>query len=377
MDNAKRLCWNFVPANEQTTDLYIYDDIASQRSYDPWTGEKGNEVSAKQFMEQLKKVSTPNIMVHINSAGGEATEGVAIGQSIKDARAAGKKIDCKVDGMCASSAVNIAIACETVYIPNNAYMMIHDAAAWLHGYYMAAEMALKIKQLDTLKKGIVAGYVEKTGLNEREISRMMAATTWMTGAEAVEKGFADVLLDEEIHMEIQKDTMTNSVKVNGAVFNSAIFDKAPKALKEKTKQKGENQMQEIKTKEELEKAYPELVEEIRKEAMEEGAEQERDRMKSIDDVANAVSEEEVKKAKYENLMTGKDLLFNAARNGALVNRAGAAVLAGMAKDAQAANGVGGFANSGANTTPMSEEQKEKMEAEKRAKKAFAQLCKKK
>ena len=195
MDNAKKLCWNFVPANEQTTDLYIYDDIASQKSYDPWTGEKGNEVSAKQFMEQLKKVTTPNIMVHINSAGGEATEGVAIGQSIKDARAAGKKIDCKVDGMCASSAVNIAIACETVYIPNNAYMMIHDAAAWLHGYYMATEMALKIKQLDTLKKGIVAGYVEKTGLNEREISRMMAATTWMTGAEAVEKGFADVLLD--------------------------------------------------------------------------------------------------------------------------------------------------------------------------------------
>ena len=136
-------------------------------------------------------------------------------------------------------------------------------------------------------------------------------------------------------------------------------------------------MQEIKTKEELEKAYPELVEEIRKEAMEEGAEQERDRMKSIDDVANAVSEEEVKKAKYENLMTGKDLLFNAAKSGALVNRAGAAVLAGMAKDAQAANGVGGFVNSGANTTPMSEEQKEKMEAEERAKKAFAQLCKKK
>ena len=77
---------NWVQQSEEVTDLYLYDYISHEKSVDRETGEAGPEITAQEIIDQLAAVPTQEIVVHINSGGGDATEGVAIAQALKDAR---------------------------------------------------------------------------------------------------------------------------------------------------------------------------------------------------------------------------------------------------------------------------------------------------
>ena len=355
---SKSWILNWVRESDQVTHLYIYDYISHEKSYDWDKGTPGPEVTAQEIVDQLADITTPEIVVHINSGGGDATEGVAIAQAFKDARAKGRRISCQIDGLCASAAVNVALACSPVRIPRNAYMMIHDPACFQVGLFTAPELRKSADQLDAVKRGIVSGYAQRTGLSDREITRMMAAETWMTGEEAVAAHFADELLEEPV--TIQRDFSTQNLMLNGHIVNIAPFDHIP--------EKEENVL-EIKNLEELKAAYPELCGQLENAARQEGQTRERQRLQAIDQVASVVSPELLDAAKYEKPVDARDLLFQAAKEGQLVNRTGAAVLAGFAQDAQTVNAVGGFANSGA-APGLSPEQAKKAQAEEAAAKAF-------
>lgn len=345
----------------------MYDYISHEKTVDWKTGEAGSEITAQEIIDQLAAVPTQEIVVHINSGGGDATEGVAIAQALKDARGKGKRISCQVDGLCASAAVNVALACSPVRIPRNAYMMIHDPACFQVGLFTASEMRKSAEQLDAVKRGIVAGYAERTGLSNREIARMMAAETWMTGEEAVTAHFADELLEEPV--TIQRDFSTQNLMLNGHMVNIAPFDHIPEPLEAAKPSPKEEETMEIKNLEDLKAAYPDLVAQLVDAAKLEGQTQERQRLQAIDQVASVVSPELLDAAKYEKPVDARDLLFQAAKEGQLVNRTGAAVLAGFAQDAQTVNAVGGFANSGA-APGLSPEQAKKAQAEAAAAKAF-------
>ena len=360
----KKPSWilNWVQASETVTDLYLYDYISHEKTVDLETGEAGPEITAQEIIDQLAAVPTQEIVVHINSGGGDATEGVAIAQALKDARGKGKRISCQVDGLCASAAVNVALACSPVRIPRNAYMMIHDPACFQVGLFTASEMRKSADQLDAVKRGIVAGYAERTGLPGREIARMMAAETWMTGEEAVASHFADELLESPV--TIQRDAATHNLLLNGCMVNSVAFEDMPEPLKaaQDTKISKGGTVMEIKNLEDLKTAYPDLCAQLENSARQEGQAEERERLQAIDDVAGVVSPELLNAAKYGEPTDAKDLLFKAAKAGELVNKAGAAVLAGMAKDAEPVNQVEGLANGGAVNT-MTEAERKRAEAE--------------
>lgn len=353
---------NWVQASEAVTDLYLYDYIAHKKSYNWLTGENGEEITAQDIVSGLAGVTTPEIVVHINSGGGDAAEGVAIAQAIKDERSKGRKIACQIDGICASAAVNVALACDPVRIPRNAYMMIHDPACNQDGLFTARELRKGADQLDVVKRGIVSGYAERTGLSDREIARMMAAETWMTGEEAVASHFADELLEAPV--TIQRDVTTHNLLLNGCMVNSVAFEDMPEPLKaaQDTKSPKEETAMEIKNLEDLKTAYPDLCAQLENSARQEGQTEERERLQAIDDVAGVVSPELLNAAKYGEPTDAKDLLFKAAKAGELVNKAGAAVLAGMAKDAEPVNQVEGLANGGAVNT-MTEAERKRAEAE--------------
>lgn len=355
--------------DDTTTDLFIYDYIAHEKTIDWDTGKPGPEVTAREIVDKLEEITTPKIVVHINSGGGDITEAVAIAQALRDARNRGREISCQIDGLCASAAVTVALACHPVRIPKNAYMMIHDPANILVGLFTAQEMRKKADTLDTVKRGIVSGFVQRTGLADREIIRMMAAETWMTGEEAVASHFADELLEDPV--TIRRDTATQNLLLNGRMVNSVAFDSLPEPLKAAEPEnptKEENTL-EINNMEDLRTAYPDLCDQLENTARQEGQNAERERLQAIDQVANAVAPEMLNAAKYQDPIDAKELLFRAAKDGQLVNRSGASVLAAMAQDAQVVNTVGSFANSG--TTPgMTAEQMKQLEAETAAKKAF-------
>ncbi len=371
MQKIKGQYWNFIKTSETVTDLYIYDDIAAQKSFDWWTGEAGTEVTASDFMQELANVQTLEIRLHINSGGGDVFEAVAIGQAIKDARNSGTKITCQIDGICASAAVNVALSCESVAMAINGYMMIHNPMCALCGYYTESDMDKKGGALAATKRGIMAAYVERTGQSEQEIAKLMDAETWFTAQDAIDAGFADAIIDTPAKIEVSEDIENSMVRLSGALMPTAMFNRAPAALKNMKKTKGEQKMN-FKNAQELKSAYPELVAEIENAARTEGGQAERKRMQELDEIAASVSAEMLNKAKYETPTDAKEALFAAAKAGGLVTdtKAGAsAVLDALAGDAQTANGVGSVPNAG-NAQPLTTEQQNRVSAENRAKKVF-------
>lgn len=353
-DNFKKF-WNISVIDALNAEVLIYDEIAMKKSVDWWTNREGTEVTPTAFRDELTAINAPNICIRINSGGGDVFAAESIATVIKDERAKGKKITCKIDGIAASAAVQIAMACESIAIPSSAYMMIHDPLTLLVGYYQVADLKKCINTLDKIKSGIVNAYVDKTGIDKKEIEKLMTAETWFTGDEAVEKGFADeVLFDEEVETSIIENN-NDEFFVNGVGYKFAAFTNVPEELKNKAfnvtnisknnqnpKVKGDNEM-EFKNATELMAAFPDFINEITDNAKAEATKAERERLQAIDELAGKVDGEMLNKAKYETFENAETVAYNAMKEGKFVNTT---VLNALADDANSANGVTGTANDG-------------------------------
>lgn len=172
-----------------SAEIMIYGYIGQDT--DPYSGERIG-MSAQCFVEELREIPPEApIDLRINSRGGDVYDGTAI-HAVLSAHKGHKRV--YVDGLAASAASLIAMAGDEVIIPSNAWMMIHDPSTFVAG--TAADLAEAIKQLESTKAGVISAYAAKNAkLSEDEIGALMSATTWMTGTEAVEKGFADKVSD--------------------------------------------------------------------------------------------------------------------------------------------------------------------------------------
>lgn len=349
--NFTRIAYNFLPGSEDETVIEIFDAIANKRSMDMWTGKEGSEVTPNDFQEKLNAVTTKNITIRMNSGGGEVTAANAIAVAIQEAKKAGKHIVCKVVGMCASAAVQIAVSCNEVIAHESALFMIHNPKAFLWGYHECRDLKPIDNMLTAVKNSILNYYDKKTGLSREELSALMDAETYMDGREAVEKGFADSLMFEEEEEE-QEVVDRIQTAVNSFGFHG-VPDKYRGVVVNTTNQASMNggQKMEIKNVADLTSAYPEIVNQIKAEAaadarnsaIEEGVQQERNRIKAIDEMAGKVSDELLNKAKYETFDTAEKVAVEAIKTGAFNN---ATVLNGMAKETAEANGVAGVVNTG-------------------------------
>ena len=319
MPELKNKFWKFVNINEDETELQLYNDIASRPSYDWWSGEKGEEVTPKDFIAELKAVKSKNICVRINSNGGDVFAANAIATALEEASKEGKHVTCKIDGICASAAVRVALACSKVSIANGAYMMIHKPSNVLWGYYNAEELTKLAATLDTIQTGIADAYEARTGISSKECSKLMDKETWFTAKEAVEKGFADEILIVDENNETEYDeTVMNRIK--NAFVASAVtgeFTHVPKALKKafenkNKKEEGNPKMNEIKNYADFKNAYPDLAKNAEAEARESGANAERTRIKNLDALAGKISADLLNEAKYgEVKMTADEVIVKA------------------------------------------------------------------
>ncbi|NPV30651.1 MAG: Clp protease ClpP [Firmicutes bacterium] len=207
--------WRFRNLSEEEAELLLYGEIASEQ---PWW-EGGDLVTPKQFYEDLKALGPKsNITVRINSAGGDVFAAQAIYTQLKTNAA---KVTVIVDGLAASAASIVAMAGDIVKMPANAMMMIHNPTIGLLGYYTAEEMEKFAEQLEAVKESIINAYMSKTGLDRKTLSKMMDKETWMTGEEAVEKGFADEVLFQNVQMSIRGSLLiVNSISHDLSRFKS-------------------------------------------------------------------------------------------------------------------------------------------------------------
>lgn len=298
-----RMAWNFT-AKDDFTEIMIYDVIANKQSSSWWSDDVGTEVTPKVFKDELNKATTQKIVIRINSVGGDTTAAEAIRTAIKDARAEGKQITCKIDGLCASAAVGIAAACESVEIQASGWLMIHDPMTFAYGYYSINDFEKGLAMLQAIKRGIVNAYTAKTGKSKEELGALMSAETWYTGEEAVQEGFCDSLMHDESASKDVSNAANNMVVFNQFYknmppslknhltrnFEGGFFNPQNSQVNEKERVK----KMEIKNAADLKQAYPELVNELVNQAVE----GERNRIKAIDNSAVKGFEKIAEDAKY-------------------------------------------------------------------------------
>lgn len=187
--------------SDNITELFIYDVI------DSWFG-----VSAEDFVKTLNSIDTDEIVIRINSPGGDAFDGRAIASAIKAHKSV---ITAKIDGLCASAATTIANACDEVHMADGAFYMIHNA--WTIGFGNKNDLRETADFLDKIDNAIAKDYSSRTGLDVSEIQSMMDAETWMEAEEAKEKGFVNKIIED---------------KAVSNTFNLSVYDKAPKIEQE-------------------------------------------------------------------------------------------------------------------------------------------------
>lgn len=171
-------------STEGVADIYLYGDVEA----DSWWSD--SETSAKSFKDRLEELGNVNkINLHINSLGGDVIEGIAIFNLLKQHQA---NVNVYVDGFACSIASVIAMAGDTVYMPKNTMMMIHNCWSWVAGN--AKEMRKTADDLDKIMETSIESYLSKVKIEREELTKLLDAETWLTAEECYEKGFADELL---------------------------------------------------------------------------------------------------------------------------------------------------------------------------------------
>lgn len=173
--------------------------------------------SSREVIDALAELDG-DITVRINSGGGIAEEGVAIYHALRGY--ARGNVTTHVDAIAASAASIIAMGGNEVVIPEASLLMIHNASGFTMGDNRAHRKTAQV--LDKINAQMGTIYAARTGEPKKAMLDLMADETWLSGSEAVERGFADRApgADEE------------SEEVEPTAFDYRVYAHAPDSLKQ-------------------------------------------------------------------------------------------------------------------------------------------------
>lgn len=345
--DIRRSAYAMATTDGQSAEITMYGDIYEQQPTD-WWGDpvEGKFITLSEFLEDLEQLaSCKDITIRMNSYGGDAGVSNTIHNRLRELARGGVKLTCIVDGVAMSGGSLIMCACDTVKVNPSSLIMIHKCWGFFWGGYNADELREAAGQYDAWDKAQIAIYKRKTGLTETVLSHMMSDTTYMTGREAVDKGFADELIEdaEPLNVAASADGRCLFVRDRAIHLVSGMFapDSIPTVKPEAKVQDGNNQPQSgkenggkimAKNLEELRQENPALAEALMTEARaavsgvaqtsgtqtsvtqaEDPVQMERKRIQEIDALASLYDPETLNAAKYgENACTAQEMVYRAA-----------------------------------------------------------------
>lgn len=196
--------FEFKQAENQPTELFIYGDITS----DKWDG---TETGAAEIANRLQEIDG-DIIVRINSYGGEVKEGLGIFNALKNFS---HKVTTINDGF-ACSAASIIFCAGSERIMNDAsLLMIHNA--WTMAMGDSNELRKQADDLEKITQPSIEIYKAVTGLSEDDIKAMMNSETWITAEEALSLGFATEIKELEAKQSINEMYLKNQIHKNKAL----------------------------------------------------------------------------------------------------------------------------------------------------------------
>ena len=179
MAKKNKKYFQLVQANEDTADLYIFGDICK------WAWEDAGEASGNTIVKQLQAVKASEINVHINSYGGDVSEGLAIYNVLREHPA---RVHTICDGFACSAASIVFMAGDQRTMSPASLLMIHNA--WTYAMGNAAELRKTADDIEIITQASVEAYKQVATISEEEIKKLMDAETWILPGDAVAYGFA-------------------------------------------------------------------------------------------------------------------------------------------------------------------------------------------
>ncbi len=227
MSNVKRMWELKQAATPDTLDLYIYGTVESDW-YNWWGELQRSETSANHFRDELNKhPNATQINIYINSNGGSVFEGTAIYNQLRR-HPAHKTV--YVDGFACSIASVIAMAGDTVIMPRNTMMMVHNMLLGVYGN--AAELRKSADDLDVINAAGRQAYLTKSGgkITEEQLTALMDAETWLTAEQCIAYGLADE------YAEADADLTQAAEMLNAATKNLEQRIKLQQVLRDQLRQ---------------------------------------------------------------------------------------------------------------------------------------------
>ncbi len=258
--------------------------------YGPIFDSESNPNSSRRIAQfLLEHKDADEIVVRINSPGGNPYSGMAIHNSLKNHKA---KVIAHIDGMAASAASLIPMGADEVHINSCAQMMIHNPSNLVWGDEHA--MRKEADNLAKLKESVMNAYLSKVKISKDELIRVLDEETTYTAEEALQCGLATHIVEEVVR---------EGVVMYSEPLNSKNFEEYMNTFQQKIKMvqppiKKETDIMTL-TMEKLKSDNPTLYNQI----LEEGKREERTRLQALDTISVPGSEELVNKAKYETMET--------------------------------------------------------------------------
>ena len=231
--NIKKSVYTLATVDGSHAELTMYGDIYERRPVDWWTDEpiEGDFILLDEFLQDLDEIRRcTSLTIRMNSYGGDANVANVIHNRLRELSRGGMELTCIVDGVAMSGGSLIMCACDEVEVNPSSLIMIHNAWGFFWGGYNAPQLLELAAQLDAYDQMQAAIYERKTGLPQEEILQMMAETTYMTGTEAVEKGFADQLIEDPNPLAIAASADGRTLYIGSRSLHLAPGMTAPAAL---------------------------------------------------------------------------------------------------------------------------------------------------
>lgn len=149
---------------------------------------------AKDFRAQLDAVEGHELVVEINSIGGDVMAGLGIYNMLRNWAKDGKTVTTRVTGLAASIASIIALAGDKREMPKNTFAMVHQASTVAVG--TSEDMRDAADMLDKVDSSLRNIYMDRMGADEAKATEIMAKDTYLTAAECMDLGFATALIED-------------------------------------------------------------------------------------------------------------------------------------------------------------------------------------
>lgn len=203
-------------------EITIFDEI----------GGDSNIVTTLAIQEQLKKIGkVDELLVRINSPGGDVSEGIGIFHVLKNFDA---KIVCRIEGIAASAASLIAMAGDRIEMCTGTFLLIHEPHAETIG--TSSELTALASDLEKMTKSFAEIYALRSGQSEDFVEQLMAEDRLMSAEEALSLGFCDEIIKNvqaKINMKCLPRFLQSAVK-------KAKMEKAKMATKARTRMDTDN-----------------------------------------------------------------------------------------------------------------------------------------